>query len=100
MRLKDMDSKTVGVSLNFDNTYRYEFTVKVPFEVPNDHACFRLTGANLIGQKFRLGALEARKAGRRTIVTDEAITAWIASLPKAKRVRPTSDSPATDRGQS
>lgn len=52
-----MASKTVGVSLNFDNTYRYEFTVKVPFEVPNDQACFRLTGANLIGQKFRLGRL-------------------------------------------
>jgi hypothetical protein len=57
-------------------------------------------GITKIKAAIRLGALEARKAGRRTIVTDEAITAWIASLPKAKRVRPTSDSPATDRGQS
>jgi hypothetical protein len=42
-----------------------------------------------IKEAIRLGALEARKAGRRTIVTSEAITAWLAGLPKVK--------PATNR---
>jgi hypothetical protein len=47
-------------------------------------------GITKIKEAIRLGALEARKAGRRTIVTDEALTAWIASLPKGKPVQPTS----------
>jgi hypothetical protein len=51
-------------------------------------------GITKVKQAIRLGVLEARKAGRRTIVTDTAITAWIAGLPK---VKPASDSPATDR---
>jgi hypothetical protein len=51
-------------------------------------------GVTKVKEAIRLGALEARKAGRRTIVTEDAITTWIASLPK---VKPASDSLATAR---
>ena len=44
-------------------------------------------GVTKIKEAIRLGALEARKAGRRTIVTEESITTWIASLPKVKHAR-------------
>lgn len=56
-------------------------------------------GITKVKQAIRLGVLEARKAGRRTIVTDTAITAWIASLPKVKPVQPTStsESPTNER---
>jgi excisionase family DNA binding protein len=55
-------------------------------------------GITKVKEAIRLGALEAHKAGTRTIVTDGAVTAWIASLPKAKPVRP--DLPTPDRGRS
>jgi hypothetical protein len=54
-------------------------------------------GTTKVKEAIRLGALEARKAGRRTIVTDEAITAWIAGLPKVKPVQPISDLLAPNR---
>jgi hypothetical protein len=54
-------------------------------------------GTTKVKEAIRLGTLEARKAGRRTIVTDEAITAWLAGLPKVKPTQPTSDSPVTKR---
>jgi hypothetical protein len=57
-------------------------------------------GTTKVKEAIRFGALEARKAGRRTIVTDEAITAWIAGLPMVRPVQPTSDSPANDRVRS
>jgi excisionase family DNA binding protein len=41
-------------------------------------------GITKIKEAIRAGALEARKAGRRTVITDEDLTAWIAGLPKAR----------------
>jgi hypothetical protein len=57
-------------------------------------------GTTAVKQAIRRGALEARKLNRRTIVTNEAITAWITGLPKIKPSESTSDSPTTDRARS
>jgi hypothetical protein len=51
------ENNTVSVSLNFNNAYRYEFTVTVPLEVSGNRACFRLTGTNSARKNFRLGRL-------------------------------------------
>ena len=59
--------------------------LREPFAVPLKETV-RLTGSNrtwvykLIGQ----GVLDARKQGRRTLVTMDSIRAYVAALPKAR----------------
>lgn len=49
-------NRTVGVSLNVDNEYRYNFTVEVPPIVLKGEAS-ELKGVNVGGKKFKLGSL-------------------------------------------
>lgn len=39
------------------------------------------SGRNLIFDEIKAGRLEARKAGRKTLITREALQAWLNSLP-------------------
>jgi excisionase family DNA binding protein len=57
---------------------------KVAFS-PDEAAHRAGVGRTLIFSEIKRGRLEARKAGARTIITAEALAAWIKSLP----VRPT-----------
>jgi excisionase family DNA binding protein len=41
-------------------------------------------GITKVKEAIRLGELEARKVGRRVIITDTALSAWIANLPKVR----------------
>jgi hypothetical protein len=54
---KIIASKTVNISVNVDNSHRYEFTVEIPFRVDNDRRAISLTGTNSAGKKFKLGRL-------------------------------------------
>ncbi|MDP3552644.1 DNA-binding protein [Methylocystis sp.] len=40
-------------------------------------------GRTFIFGQIKVGALKARKAGRRTLVTDADLREWLASLPRA-----------------
>jgi excisionase family DNA binding protein len=47
-----------------------------------DSASLAGVGITKIKEAVRLGELEARKAGRRTLITRAALSAWIDGLPK------------------
>ncbi|CUU15687.1 helix-turn-helix domain-containing protein [Bradyrhizobium barranii] len=52
------------------------------FAFSPDEAAHRAgVGRTLIFSEIKRGRLEARKAGARTIITAEALKAWIKSLP-------------------
>lgn len=55
-------------------------TDKVAFS-PDEAAHRAGVGRTLIFSEIKQGRLEARKAGARTIITAEALTAWLKSLP-------------------
>jgi excisionase family DNA binding protein len=48
---------------------------------PDEAAHRASVGRTLIFAEIKAGRLKAHKAGGRTLVTDEALKAWIASLP-------------------
>ncbi|WP_049820097.1 hypothetical protein [Bradyrhizobium japonicum] len=48
---------------------------------PDEAAHRASVGRTLIFSEIKAGRLKAYKAGARTLVTDEALRAWISSLP-------------------
>ena len=65
-----------------------ETTGIVPRETVFSHAIESLPGKTGLGRTFlfgqiKAGRLTAVKAGRRTIVRDDDLRAWLASLPNA-----------------
>jgi hypothetical protein len=59
-------------------------TDKVAFS-PEEAAHLASVGRTLIFSEIKHGRLEARKAGARTIITAEALAAWIKSLPVRRK---------------
>ncbi len=48
---------------------------------PEDAAAFAGVGRDAVYRAMTSGKLKAKKLGRRTLITTEALTAWIESLP-------------------
>ena len=48
---------------------------------PDEAAIVAGVGRTTIYEEIKAGRLEARKLGARTIITHEALQAWLASLP-------------------
>lgn len=55
-------------------------TDKIAFS-PDEAAVRAGVGRTLIFKEIKSGRLEARKAGARTLISAEALTAWLNSLP-------------------
>lgn len=55
-------------------------TEKLAFS-PDEAAHRAGVGRTLIFAEIKSGRLEARKAGARTLITDAALSAWLAALP-------------------
>ena len=67
---------------------------------PDEAARRAGVGRTLIFSEIKHGRLEARKAGARTIITANALKAWIESLPKRQGGSPADgDAPADSRLQ-
>lgn len=54
---------------------------------PREFARRNGIGLTKVYEQIGIGRLEARKLGRRTIITADAEQAWLNSLPKIGRVR-------------
>jgi excisionase family DNA binding protein len=51
---------------------------------PEEAAKIIGVGRTLIFDEIRAGRLEAKKAGRRTLITSDAIENWLATLPNSR----------------
>ena len=54
---KDASTKTVGVTVHFGDTYRYEYTVKIPTEIMQHEEVLALCATNAEGKESKLGDL-------------------------------------------
>lgn len=52
---------------------------------PDDSARVAGCGRTLIFEAIRKGKLKARKRGRKTLILDDDLRAWLASLPPVER---------------
>jgi hypothetical protein len=53
----NVSAKTVGVTLNFGDAYRYEYTVKIPTETIEHEDVLALLATNAQGKESKLGDL-------------------------------------------
>jgi hypothetical protein len=56
-KAKTIAPKMVNVSVNIDNSHRFDFTVEIPPAVENDYQALSLTGTSSVGKKFKLDYL-------------------------------------------
>jgi excisionase family DNA binding protein len=56
---------------------------------PEEAAKIIGVGRTLIFEEIRGGRLEAKKAGRRTLITAEALDNWLSNLPPSRIFAPT-----------
>jgi hypothetical protein len=56
MNTRSSVTKTISLTLNFNNENRYHFTVKIPRKTSTDEL-WGLTGVNSAGTQFALGGL-------------------------------------------
>src|SRR4051794_34419970 len=53
----NVSTKTVGVTLHFGDTLRYEYTVKIPTEIMQHEEVLALTATNIQGKESKVGEL-------------------------------------------